>query len=397
MGKNQYYFIVSDRIREVENELSNLLIKYYNDKDYEVKEVLNLEIEIVREKLKYLKDIELLPLYAVLQSLSHIQIFEIETKKEISFKEVEHRLGLDKVKEIMQRSKTTTLSYLKELFINDYSSMKYLIDLQSVNFMCNEKIRFLYNNGENSIAQINIRERQLSRLEENTYKIIRDLEEDYNFNTLKEVNHYMRFCEEKLSREFVLKHQDKVIKNNPKMEKVIKNLTRKEKFRFISRFFKSKRNKNEERFLNSVCEAYKSDVRLSSLGLSSSEDLLSNSNTIKKFIKKLNKQVSLKTNEIKKTREDINNIKSSVLSEIKYYEDLKEKKKKSFITLLKSKTNFLPKMFGEQLWNEPNLKNSLIKVSCLDEEKKLLEKLSVWNINKEEKRDISINIKKLTA
>ena len=64
------------------------------------------------------------------------------------------------------------------------------------------------------------------------------------------------------------------------------------------------------------------------------------------------------------------------MEEIKYYETIKEEKKKSFISLLKSKTNFLPKLFSEQLWNEPNLKDSLIKVSCIEEEKTIINNIS---------------------
>jgi len=405
MEKNQYYSLVSDRISELENELESLMFDYNNETDVRVRNCLELEISVIKEKIKYLKDIELLPMYVALYSFKNIKIFDKITKEEVPFIEVQHRLGLDKVREVMSRSKVTTLSYLKELFINDYQSMKDLLDLQGVNFMCSERVRDLYNNGENSIVQIGIRERQFSRLEVKTNLLISELERDYSFDTLKEINHYMRNDEEKLSVDFILKHQDKVISKYPEMAKMVKKLSSKDKFRFVTKFFKNKRNKNEEKFLNSVLEVYKNDNRLNSLGLSSSEDLLNNSNTIKKFIKKLNKKIASKKNDLNETRDNLSSARNSVMNEIRYYEALREDKKKSLISLLKSKTNFLPKMFGEQLWNEPCLKDSLIKVSCFDEENKLLDKISNSCTSStqviEETLDMDIkmdiNVKKLTA
>ena len=105
-------------------------------------------------------------MYVILSSFHNIKFYDKYTRKEIPFYEVQNKLGLDKVRDLMNRSKITTLSYLKELFVNDYEGMNNLINLHDINFMCKEKIKDLYNKGENSIAQILIRERKLNRLKD---------------------------------------------------------------------------------------------------------------------------------------------------------------------------------------------------------------------------------------
>lgn len=380
MENNRYCSLVSDRISELQKELSNLQVKANKEVNNDILAKLQLKMDVIRGKIKYLKSIELLPLYVSVSILKNAKIYDKVTNRYITFEDFQSRLGLNNVREVMSRSKVTTLSYLKELFIDDYDSMYDLISLQNSNFILSEKIRTLYNKGEKSIMMLGIKENKIIKLESKTNELIKDLESDYNIFTLKEINYLIRNSDVKLSREFILKHKDKVILNNPEMVKVVKTLEFSDKFKFISKFFKSKRNKYEDKFISSVKDFYLNDNRLSNLGLSSNKNMLDSYSSIREFTNNLNAKINSKRNEFKILKDTVKKLRATTMSEINKCESNKEEKKKQFMDLLKSKTNFLPKLFQEQLWNEPELKSSMIKLSCIKEEKVLLDKINSYNL-----------------
>ena len=164
------------------------------------------------------------------------------------------------------------------------------------------------------------------------------------------------------------------------MKKTIDKLIRKNKFGFITKIFDKKRNKYEEMFLSSLLSAYQNDKRLEKYNIESDEELFTNSHTIKKFIKKLERRITSKKTEIKDLKLELNKMREPIISEIKAEETLREKSKTLFMNLLKNKTTFLPEIFKTQLWNEPNLKESIINVACIQEEQELLNKINNHNI-----------------
>ncbi len=403
METKHYFSLVSDRISELKTRL-NELTELIDDLEYEdnknLLERYKLELEFVKGKIKYLSEIEQLPLYISISSLSKADIIEMETKKNISFGELLGKLHIDKVASIVNKKKVVTLSYLKEAFMDDYDAILDLINMQNVNFVCSSKIRELYNSNEKSMQQLGIAEKRLNRVQDKVNSDISKVSRDYDVVTIKEIKKYINNPNDKLSKEFILKHKDKILEMDPSMEKTINKLTRKDKFSFITKFLPKKRNKNEQKCLDKIVESYKNDTKLESLGIETNVDLFEmNGNKLKKFMKKLDKAINNKRQELKNVRDNINSTREVTLSEIKKLDLVKEDKKKKFISLIHSKCNFIPKMFEDQLWNEPDLKNSLIKVACLQEEKMLVQKLSDWqpNINEDIEYLEEEHSRKLTA
>ena len=380
--KTGYYFsLVTDRISELKSRLHEVTLELEDleDDNVRLRDKLILERDILNAKIKYLKDLELLPLYISISSLSEAEILEMETKRKISFSTLLSKLGIDKVEAIVKSKKAVTLGYLKEAFLEDYDSMLNLIELQGVNFRYRDRICSLYNSNEKSLQQLVIQERRLNRVIDSQNKVISMVLKDYDILTIKEIKKYLKNPDDKLSKDFILKHKDKILEVDPSMEKVINKLTGKERFGFISRFLPKKRNKNEKKCLEKIVEAYSKDSNLKSLGVDKPDNIFElNGNMLKKFIKKLDKAITFKRNEVNEIKNNINNTRETTLSEVKSLESTKNAFKAKFSSLIHSKSSFIPKMFEEQLWNENGLRESLVRTACISEEKALISTLESW-------------------
>ena len=156
------------------------------------------------------------------------------------------------------------------------------------------------------------------------------------------------------------------------MEKTIKKLGKKSPLNFITKLLPLKRNYKEKELLNNLVEAYKNDTNLQSIGLETIDLSNIKKYELNKFTKKLQKQISLKENEISSANRKLKESKLITFKEVKKCDNNKKNLFSLFTTLIKSKSNYAPKKALEQMWNEPDLKESLIQQACYNEERELV-------------------------
>ena len=101
-----------------------------------------------------------------------------------------------------------------------------------------------------------------------------------------------------------------------------------------------------------------------------------NEEQIKFLLEQIQNQTIYHRNKMAYAKNEIQKAKNLIINQIRKYEVLQAQDKENFMAILATKTNFLPKMFKEQIWNEPDLKDSLMRVACYQEEKMLIEQLS---------------------
>ncbi len=348
-----------------------------------------LEKEFIQGKIAYLKKLTDLPLLIAINSMSGEELETIKNKYEKKNGNAKSFLlqlfGLEKLDTYIRQPKHVTLEYIKEAFLNDFDTMTTLLELQSRNFEYESRKQALYGvglDGSISYLQLTHDEKNLQRHETQIENAISDASQNYNLETIKELRSYQMDRTKPLSIEFMLKHKDKV-EQTPEMKKLAKRLTRKGILGKIDRILPF-RKKREQKYLEAVLNSYENSHSLSALGITNQNITTMNEHQIRSLMKRIKKQSNYHRNKINEAKNSIKTAKAYILSQVKEYERLQAQDKEKFLKILSSKISYFPKMFQEQIWNEPNLKESLICFACYQEEKKLIEQLKLPNTNKAE-------------
>lgn len=367
----QYLSIVENHIQSLQSRLTS-------------RSLLPLEREFIERKIMYLQSLKDLPLLVKIKNLSEPELAIIQKQYGVSKENAPTYLmrlfQLEKLDRFIRQPKIVPLEYMKEAIIEDFDSMNTLIELQSRNIEYERKKQKLYGNGLNndiSYAQLNYDHKRLNEREEQMEGAIEKANRDYDIETLKELQFYSNH-KKSLPSEFLQKHKNKVT-GNAKFNRLT-NMGILGKLDKLIPF----RKKREQAFLKAVLDSYKNDTALSTLGIKEQDIMNMNDHQMKSLGKRIKKQTTYHRNKIAHAKEEIKSAKTLILKQIKEYQSLQEQDKAKFMELLSTKTNFLPKMFREQIWNEPNLKESLILLACYKEEKALIEQLSAIVQNKTE-------------
>lgn len=371
---NHYLSFVTERIESLKQRLEN-------------QDLSGLEREFIEGKIAYLKRLTDLPLLITITNMSNQELESIRNKygnnNEDPKKFLIQLFELEKLDTLVKQPKHVTLEYLKEAIINDFHTMEALIELQNRNFEYERKKQALYGvglNGNISYLQLSHDEKELGRHTEQIEGAILESSQDFDLETLKELRNYQTNRQKPLSIDFILKHQEKV-EQNPKLRRVAKRLTRKGILGKIDKILPF-RKKREQQFLDAVLENYRNSNSLAVLGIANQDVTTMNDHQIRSLIKRIKKQITYHRNKINEAQIRITTSKKLIFQKIKEYEVLQEQDKKRFMELLSTKTNYLPRMFQDQIWNEPNLKESLIRLACYIEEKSLIEELQTPMQNK---------------
>ncbi len=365
----QYLSFVINRIHSLKQSLEN-------------QKLSKLEQELLEGKIAYLKRLTNLPLLMTIINMSSQKLDEIATKYgNYSGDPKEFLIGLFQLEQLdtlIRQPKHVTLEYIKEAIITDFDIMTTLIELQNRNFEYEGKKQALYGvglDGSISYLQLSHDERMLHQHEEHIESAILDASKSFDLETLKELRNYQINRKKPLSIDFILKHKEKVEKD-PKLKKITRRLTRKGILGKLDRLLPFRR-KREQKYLNAILEDYKNNHSLSILGISNQDVTTMNDHQIRSLTKRIKKQTTYHRNKINEGKTRIKTSKMFIFQKVKEYENLQEQDKKRFMELLATKTNYLPKIFQDQIWNEPNLKESLIRLACYMEEKSLIEQLQV--------------------
>lgn len=369
-----YLSFVAERIHSLKQKLENQGLS-------------SLEQEFIEGKIEYLKRLTDLPLLMAITNMSSQELEVITSKFGENNGDPKKFLiqlfELDKLDMLIKQPKHVTLEYLKEAIISDFNMMATLIELQSKNFEYERKKQALYGiglDGSISYLQLSHDEKNLHQHKEQIDKAILEASQNFDLETLKELHNYQINRNKPLSIEFILKHQEK-IEQNPKLRKLAKRLTRKGILGKIDQILPF-RKQREQKYLDAVLENYHNSNSLSALRISNQDITAMNEHQIRSLVKRIRKQTTYHKNKINEAQIRIKTSKALIFQKIKEYEALQEQDKKRFIELLATKTNYLPRMFQDQIWNEPNLKESLIRLACYMEEKSLIEQLNVPTQNK---------------
>lgn len=372
----QYLSFVSNRIHSLKQNLKN-------------QKLPRLEQELLEGRIAYLKRLTNLPLLITIMNMSDQELEEIATKYGECTGDPKKFLielfELEQLDALIRQPKHVTLEYIKEAIITDFDTMTTLIELQSRNFEYERKKQALYGiglDGSISYLQLSHDEKNLHQHVEQIESAILDSSQNFDLETLKELRSYQTNRKKTLSIDFILKHQEKV-EQNPKLRKLAKKLTKKGILGKIDKFLPF-RKKREQQYLNAVLENYQNSNSLSALGIINQDITSMNEHQIRSLIKRIKKQTTYHRNKINEAQIKIKESKTHIFQKIKEYEALQEQDKKRFMELLATKINYLPRIFQDQIWNEPNFKESLIRLACYMEEKSLVEQLKLPTQSKTE-------------
>lgn len=366
MKKTEKYFsLVTDRIQELRLQLANPSISA-------------LEKEFVEEKIEYLRKLTDLPLLYNVINMPEEELQAIQEKYGYCDQDFLIQLyGLEKIASFMKHSRTVPLQYLKEDMLGDYDVMAKLLELKEKNKqheMQKQKLWGIELDGSMSYLQLRHDEINLGNRERKVEGAIKDAVANYNLDTLHELRDYQNDSAKPLTVDFILKHKDKVEKM-PGMKKVVASLTR---TGFLGKLSKLSpfRKQNERKFIDAVIESYKNSNSLAALGIKKQDVTEMDEEQINSLIMQIKRQANGRRKKIAEAKTNIKAAKDVILKHVRNYEALQKQDKKEFLELLSTETRFLPKIFQNQIWDEPNLKNELKRVACFQEESILLDKLN---------------------
>lgn len=377
-----YFSFVKNRILELQEELQKVKQKKeFSTKSKNVQRY-QLEEDFINRKIAYLRNLVDLPMLLLLSNLTAEQLNNLRIKGLIPANEdgtyLIKKMGLEKLGAFVKKTKIVTVYHVKDAFIDDFKTLSTLISMNERNLELTNLKNRLYGtelNDENTYLRIRNDENQLSLDAAKLDKLVSQANEDFNFETIREISVLFRKPYKKLSKEFILKHSEKIIERNPKMKKVVKKLTRKKLFSWINKLFVSKRNKNEDKFMDALVEYYSDNFVANTLGISTVGLFSKSTKELSRFTSQIQMECKIRSNEINARREDINNSKKRVLKQIKDFDEEQNLLKQNFIFLVQSKVKYFPRYFQDQLWNEPYLKDSCMNEACYLEEKRLIEEL----------------------
>lgn len=359
----------------VENRIKSLEAKLYNPS------IANLEREFIEKKIRYLKKLTNLPLLLTINNLSDEELQVIQNKygysKDCAKTFLISLFELEPLAKFIEQPKTVTLGYMKEAIINDFDTMNSLIKLQSRNLEYENRKKTLWGPSSNehiTYIQLYNEEKNMALQKQKLETAMEEAKQNYDYETLKELHTYQTNRQKPLSLDFILKHKNKV-EINPEAKKLAARLTRKGILGKIDKFLPF-RKRREQQYLDAVLNSYKNNKKFSTLGIVNQDITTMDEKQIISLMKQIQSQITYQLNKIAYTKNEIQKAKKLILNQIKKYEILQEQDKEKFMAILATKINFLPKMFKEQIWNEPDFKESLMRVACYQEEKMLIEQLS---------------------
>lgn len=384
MNYTQYFSIVTDRIKELQNELESI-----QNKKRLASESLDLQEELLAHKINYLRRFTNLPVLAIIANMKEEELQYMESILNIPKEDIPSTLvrlfQLEDLTDLVNQPLTVTYSEIKDTLLEDYHSINTMISLQQQMFKGREIKANLYgttlHQNPNSYSQILKDEKELDKKDEELEKAMNEVNTRYDKTALEQLRYYQNNPKQALSMDFILKHKDKVIKNNPKMEKLVNRLTStgiKGKLSKLAFF----RKKNEQEFLNAVIATYQSDNVLSSLGI----EEINAFEIDEEYLNLLPQYTTLKIEEernlISEKKDALKKKKRALLEQIELFDHLEANLKEKFDTILKEKIDYLPlKRIKDQMWYDPNLKDSIITEACLQEQRMLMRKLTAPFMN----------------
>lgn len=375
---DQYFSIVDDRIEELKRKLEIAKHKSNYTSSPRAYRRHRLECEMLERKINYLKKLTKLPLLYAIENLPAEDLAKLQLSESGSKEELIKLFQLEKLSKYAKSPKIVTLAYIKDAFMGDFDAMLSLLEMNQKNHELTNKKQKLYGvglDGSNSYLKVSFDERALNRDEKKIEDAIAEMENSFNMTSLREIYGYMHNKDQKLSYEFILKHSDKILAKNPEMEKTIKKLKRKKHFGWLNRILPLKRNKEEHKFMAAILDYYNNNDAINTLGISSVNIFDMSDKELREFVKYTKGQSAKKRLDIANRRNKIAEARKEVLRQVQACNLEQDQERKRFVDLVHTKTNFLPKMFEEQLWNEPALKDSILLESCYLEEKMIMEQL----------------------
>ncbi len=373
MNHTQYFSIVTSRIKELQEELESIQKMASN-------ESLNLQEDILKHKINYLKRLTNLPVLTIIANMNNDELAYMESILDISKEEVPsyliHLFQLDNLVGLVNQPLTVTYSEIKDTLLEDYHSMNTMISLQQQMFKTREVKANLYgtvlHQNPNSYSQLLKDEKELEKKQEKVEATIKDIDDTFNQDTLRELRSYAKNPKQKLSMDFILKHKDKVIKDNPKMEKLVNRLT-KGKLSKLSFF----RKKQEQEFLNAVIATYQNDTSLSYFGIDKINVLELEENDLTLLSQCAKSKLEEERQAFQEEKAYLEDKKENLLEQIETFDNLERECQSKFNQLLHQKIDYLPlKRIEQQMWYDQNLKESLITEACLQEQRKLMKDLT---------------------
>ena len=379
----KYFSLVSDRINDLQEELKDLQRKQGQISTISEIKRYQLEADFIKRKIRYLSRMVNLPMLLLISNLSQEQIEEMQQEGKIPAGQGTDYLiksfGLENLRAYINEPKIVPLYSIKDAFLDDFDAMSDLLAMNQRNLELTNHRNRLYGiglNGEVTYLQLSHDEKALNVEAAKVDKTVTRAQEDYNLETLKELSSLVNNPNQKLSNDFILRHSKKVLATNPEMKKIIKKLTRKKLFGGLSRFFPAKRNKDEQKFMDAINSYYEKDTTLQEFGIITSPLFNQSEMGLENLTEQIQRKCRSKRSTIAAKRNHINISRRETLRQIHEFEAEQKQVKKSFISLVSEKTNYFPRFFHDQLWNEPDLKSSLMQEACYLEEKRLIEELT---------------------
>lgn len=364
-SEQQYYSYVTNRIQALRAKLSR-------------PSTSALEKEFIESKIQYLRKLIDLPVLISIDHMTEDELQLVEKKYGTRDRDfIVQLFGLEKLDAFVQKKKIIPLQYMKEDMVKDPEAMAKLIELHEANWAYNNRKQALQGvglHGNPSCQQASFDEKNLNLRSVKVENAIKDANENFNVETLNEVVFYSTHRAKPLSDKFITKHMSKVEKN-PKMKKLADRLSGKGILGKLDKFLPGRREREKE-FLNAVIDSYNSSKTLTTLCIKKKDIRAMDEKYINALVRVIGNQATKIRGEIYAKRLEIQSSRSSVLDELSVCERNQKLLKKEFMSILSTKTKFLPRMFQDQIWAEPNLKDTLKIADCFKEEKEIIEALN---------------------
>lgn len=379
----KYFSLVQNRIAELQRELESVRSQRSHTNQIGIIKKCQLREEFLTNKIAHLSKLTDLPMLILLTNLSDEHIQQLQDEQKIPEGEdasyLIKRLGLENLHNYVKQPKIVTTSHIKDAFIRDFDSMDEFLSMNESNLEMTNRRSELYGNGLKgnlSYLQISYDEKMLNLDAAKLDKLVAQANADFDLETLREIAAVNANPSKKLSPEFILKHSQKVLAVNPEMKKTLKKLTKKKWFGWASKWLPSKASKEEVQFMNALNTYYNNHPVANELDVPSNGLLSGSEEQLEAFVKQVQSKCKIRQNQIFARRNHINISRKAVLKQISNLDNEQKALKERFVSLMRSKTNFLPNSFQDQVWNERNLKESCMREDCYLEEKELIGELT---------------------
>lgn len=364
-SEQNYYSYVTDRIQALRAKLSRHSTNA-------------VEKEILESKIKYLRKLVDLPVLIAINNMSEDELQMVEKKYGTRDRDfIVHLYGLDELDSFVQKKKIIPLQYMKEEMVEDPETMAKLVQLHEANWDYQnrrQKLQGIGLNGDVSCQQLHQDAKNLDAYSSRVDKAIKDGRENFNANTLKELVSYHNKRSKSLPASFIAKHRSKIEKD-PKMKRLADRLAGKGVLGKLDKFLPGRKEREKE-FLDAVIDSYNKSKTLTTLCIKKKDIRDMSDKYIESLSRVIEKQGTKLRSEITNKRLEIQASRTSVLEQLKGCEAIQSNLKNQFMSLLSTKTKFLPKMFQEQIWAEPKLIDSLKIAACIKEERDIIEQLN---------------------